>query len=265
MSFITETNEQYSARAGVRASLLKEILRSPAHARELMMHPKEPTPQMELGIAVHSAILEPDTFEKYIAAPKFDKRTKEGKAAAADFESSNAGRIPIDEEKYKILEGCVKSVYAHASAGSILSDGRTELTVQWRDGEFDLMCKARPDLYKEGLCVDVKTTSDASPEGFSRQIANLRYHVQAFHYLRGLTAATGTTHETFLIVAVETKAPFAVATYQLDFGTLEKAEAMWRKAMGLYAQCITLNEWPAYSENIQQIGLPAWAFMEDET
>lgn len=179
--------------------------------------------------------------------------------------ASNSGRIPIDEEKYKILEGCVKNVYAHAAAKSLLSSGQSEMTVAWRESAFDLDCKARPDFYTPGLCVDVKTCQDASLEGFSRQVANLKYHVQAYHYLRGLTCMTGAAHETFRIIAVETKAPFAVAVYELDFGSLERANQLWNKAMGLYAQCMTLNEWPAYSENIQPLGLPAWAFGgEDE-
>lgn len=264
MSFIVESHEEYNAREGVRASILKEILRSPAHAREMMRNPKEPTAAMELGTAVHSAILEPHEFEKYIVAPKFDKRTKEGKAAAADFESSNPGRTMIDQEKYSVLEGCVKSVYAHKAASALLSQGKCEQTVHWKDGDFDLMCKARPDFYVDGLCVDVKTTQDASPSGFARQVANLRYHLQAFHYLRGITAITGLVHDTFRVIAIETKAPFACAVYELDFGTMEKAEQEWKKAMSIYAQCTSLNEWPAYSDEIQSLGIPAWAFGGDD-
>lgn len=259
MSLIVESSEKYNLRHGLRASVIKELLKSPAHARVLMTAPPEPTPAMVLGTAVHTAILEPDQFEKYIVSPRFDKRTKDGKAAAADFEASNPGRILIDEDKYEILKGCLNSVYTHRAAKAETT-GRCEMTVIW--DEADLKCKARPDIMREGILVDVKTTQDASPAGFSRQVANLKYHVQAYHYLRGVTQATGILHDCFRIVAVETKAPYAVAVYELDFGTMEKAEALWRHATDMYRQCAHLNEWPGYSQEVQPLGLPAWAFNE---
>lgn len=262
MSFIVESGEDYAKREGVRATILKEILKSPAHARELMANPKPATSAMELGTAIHSAILEPDQFEKYIVSPKFDRRTKEGKAAAADFEASNQGRIVVDQETYSTIKGCVKAVYSHKAARSEVETGRCEQTVVWNEDE--IICKARPDIYRNGIVVDVKTCQDASLPGFARQVANLKYHVQAYHYLRGVSAMTGVEHEVFRIVAVETKAPFAVAVYELDFGTMEKAAQLWQHALDLYRQCSSLDEWPAYSDEIQPLAIPSWAFGELE-
>ena len=263
-SFIIESADEYNLREGVRASILKEILRSPAHAREMMSNPKPPTIAMELGTLVHSAILEPDVFEKYVVAPKFDRRTTVGKAAAKDFEEANSDRVQVDEETFQIVGGCLESVYSHPIAKELLSQGRCEMTVTWE--EDGLKCKARPDVYQPGILIDVKTTRDASPQGFARQVASLKYHLQAAHYLKGVSAVSGLHHETFIFVAVETTPPFAVGVYQLDFGSLERGEYLWRQAIDRYRQCLTLDEWPAYSNEIQSLGLPAWAFgdLEEE-
>lgn len=262
---IVESNEAYNLRPGVRSTWLKGLLSgTPAHLQESILNPKPPTAAMLIGSSVHDAGLQPDVFAKYVISPKFDRRTKEGKAAAADFEASSAGKIIVDEETFRIVEGCLHSIYSHKEAKRILSSGRSEMTAAWKDSEFGIECKARPDILDGKIVGELKTCDDAGPFGFAKQVANLKYHVQAYHYLRGLTELTGETHDCFRIVAVEKKAPFAVAVYELDFSTLEKAEKLWRKAMGIYSQCVTLNEWPSYPQTIQTLSIPAWAYVGGE-
>jgi hypothetical protein len=262
MSFIVESDEAYAIRKGARASILKEILRSPIHALEMECNPKESTPAMKLGTDIHAAILQPDVFERYIVAPKFDKRTKEGKAAALDFEASHPGRTFIDEEKYAILAGCMESLRLHKVASEQLATGKCEQTVVW--DEDGLLCKARPDIMRDGVLIDVKTTQDASPAAFARQVANLKYTLQAAHYVRGVSKVTGVEHETFRVVAIETKPPFAIAVYELDFGTLEFGRAQWRNAIELYRECSAMNHWPGYKDEIQSLAVPSWVFNQAE-
>ena len=256
---LSESFEAYQAREGARSSILKEILRSPLHALEAMKNPKAPTPAMELGTLVHSCILEPHLFEALIVSPKFDRRTKDGKAQAQEFEETHKGKMIVGTEDYDLVSRIVTNVYAHPAAKNELH-GSCEQSVLW--DEDGIVCKARPDLMREGVIIDVKTTQDASPSGFARQVATLKYHLQAAHYLKGVSINKGVQFEVFKIIAVETKPPYAVAVYELDFGTLEAGEALWAKAFELYRQCITLNEWPGYSENCEPLAIPAWAFAE---
>ena len=81
-----------------------KMLKSPAHFREYLDYPHHQTPAMAFGSAVHSFILEPERFSKEVAvAEKFDRRTKEGKEAAAKFEAENQGKSLITSEELATL------------------------------------------------------------------------------------------------------------------------------------------------------------------
>lgn len=80
------TNSEYHANKAVSKSDLDLINRSPLHYINAVKNPKEQTESMLFGSVVHKLVLEPETFAaEYIAAPKCDRRTKEGKARWQEF------------------------------------------------------------------------------------------------------------------------------------------------------------------------------------
>src|SRR5690349_7675909 len=84
-------DDAYHDHPAVGSSHLKSIARSPAHYWSEWLDPSRPprtdTPAKWLGKAVHAAILEPERFKSdYVVGPRFDRRTKAGKEAAAAFE-----------------------------------------------------------------------------------------------------------------------------------------------------------------------------------
>lgn len=76
------TDAEYFAHSAINCSGLKLISsKTPAHFKYQQSEQRKPTPAMIIGSAVHCATLEPEAFnERYIVAPKIDKRTKDGKA-----------------------------------------------------------------------------------------------------------------------------------------------------------------------------------------
>lgn len=224
---------------------------------------------MEFGTAVHTAILEPDNFARdYVVAPKFDRRTKEGKAAAEAWEAANAGKTPLTADQMAAIEQMVASIRAHAGAARLLSNGLAEMSGFWVDQETGIECKCRPDFLAEAetcpeqvtAIVDVKTCVDASAEGFSRAIATLGYDVQAAFYQDGLKALTGRTIP-FYFIAVEKDAPYAVACYKASDEVIEIGRAKYRAALQLLKWCRDNDQWPGYQPNgeIETINLPRWA------
>jgi len=256
MSFIFESDEAYNAREGLRATILKEILRSPAHAKEMMTNPKPPTDAMVNGTLVHKAILQPNLLEKMVVSPKFDRRTNAGKAAAADFEATNVGKEIVDQETMDLVKGCVDKIYSHPVARAALSEGKAEQTILWQEDGLDF--KARPDFFTNSIGVELKTARDASPRGFARQAGSLKYALQAAHYLRGLSHVLGEKHDTFLFVCVETTAPYAVAVYELDQESLKTGRAQWDRAVASYQECIKTGNWPGYSQSVQMLTIIDW-------
>jgi exodeoxyribonuclease VIII len=108
------------------------------------------------------------------------------------------------------------------------------------------------------LLADLKTTRDASPRGFGSAIANYGYAIQAAHYIAGCRSV-GHEIENFVFLAVEKEPPYAVGCYVLTPDVLASAETKRLALLDLLATCRATNRWPAYSDRIETISLPAWA------
>ena len=107
------SNAEYRKREGISASDLKRMMKSMATWKYEKDHPDETdSPAFKFGRAFHKLMLEPDDFDnEWIVAPKFDRRTKEGKEAAAAFEKQAEGKEVIDEETYTTLLEMQKALY----------------------------------------------------------------------------------------------------------------------------------------------------------
>jgi hypothetical protein len=248
--------EQYFAEDRINCSGLKLIARTPAHFKYYKEHlnEKPPTPQMLLGTAVHCAVLEPGTFkDRYAVAPACDKRTKEGKAIWAELEASK--KLILSASDYEAVAGMSKSVLTHETASKLLAAGDPEVTVL-TDIE-GIPAKARLDWYRNGIVLDLKTTTDASPEQFSRSCANFAYALQNSFYI-DCCNSIGLECHTFLFICVESNSPHQVAIYELDDRSIEWGRDHYKASLNKYRECMALNDWPGYEASIQTISLPAW-------
>lgn len=267
IGLVDVTNEEYHSSDSVGHSGLVRIMRSPSHYKESLDAPREPTPAMAFGTAVHAAILEPSLFVKsYGVAPKFDRRTKDGKAAAEDWEKNNAGKLFLTEEQMASLKRMQAQVMDHAGAAKLLSVGMAEKSFFWTDSETGVNCRIRPDFLMQNEhgeiigIVDVKTAIDASAEGFSKSLANYGYDLQAAFYQEGMKQATGRKIP-FYFVVIESNAPHAVAAYKANDQVIEVGRTKFQGALQLVAWCRENGQWPAYQPTgeIEEIGLPRWA------
>jgi exodeoxyribonuclease VIII len=248
------SNTEYHAHSAVSKSVLDKIAKSPLHCRAYLDGQRtEPTAAMQFGTALHTAVLEPSEFRKQFAVFDGDRRTAAGKAEYAALVASNKQIITrADNDAITTMSA---AVFAHPIAGELLTDGHAESSVFWTDADTGIECKCRPDWWRnDRTVIDVKTTEDASPAGFAKSVAAFRYHVQAAHYLAGTQA------NRFVFIAVEKKAPFAVAVYELDAVSLEVGMMIRNADLLSYKLAAESNYWPSYSENIEVLTLPAWAF-----
>lgn len=248
----------------VSKSALDMVHRSPAHYKAWVdgLLPERDTPALRFGVAFHCALLEPERFEReYTVEPDFgDCRKKENRAARDEWRAVNDGKTPLSEEDYEAIRGMVTAVHSHELAGKMIRDGEPELTVSWTDDETGLQCKARADYYvrKLGMVLDIKSTEDATWEGFRRNIAKWRYHVQDALYRAGF-AAVGEPCQHFVFVAVEKTFPHAIGIYTLDADSVSKGYSAARRDITTLAECLKKDEWPGYPTGIQTIELPPWA------
>lgn len=258
--------EQYHVRTlgEVSNSGIKQALRSAAHYKAWIETPDDnDTPTLAFGRAFHCALLEPKRFATaYAVPPDFgDLRTKAGKAARDAWHASNPRVETIPQEDMDRITGMLRAVHAHPWARRAVQDGSSEVTCRWIDAETGLPCKARADYFVQGRApyvLDVKTTLDASPEEFTRSIAKYGYHIQHAHYCEGWRNA-GIPLSNYLLLAVESQAPYAVALYHIDAEAEQRGYDLRSKGIQRIAHGMQTGEWPAYTNDITRLSLPRWA------
>ncbi|CAB5194983.1 Putative exodeoxyribonuclease 8, PDDEXK-like domain containing protein [uncultured Caudovirales phage] len=253
--------KEYHSIEALSASGAKLLLKSPAHYYASRSEFKAPSAAMKLGTAVHTAILEPELFDAEIAIePKLDKRTKIGKEAAEQFSNSSEGKTIIDFYQGERCRAITEAVRAHPYFQKRVTGGKAEATMLWK--QYNVQCKARIDYLVERTMFDVKTCQDASPEGFSKQIANFQYHIQAAHYAMGFKRLTGTPLEQFVFIAVESEMPHMVGIYALSADSLRAGAFAMKKAADNYDLFLSQKIAKSYNADAEEISIPSWAMPE---
>jgi len=142
----------YHAGEEISHSGIVKLLKSPEHYMQYKIGGEEPTPAMEFGSAFHAFILEPEVFAKnYVLAPKFDKRTKDGKESAAKWDEENVGKTPLAADQIEALTAMRESAFKHAGAAKMLAKGEAESSLYWTDEITGLKCRIRPDWLFDGV------------------------------------------------------------------------------------------------------------------
>lgn len=252
----------YHGIEALSASGSKKLLRSPAHFIVNRTRPSEPTEDMMIGSAVHLGVLEPEKFDQYvIESPVFNARTKDGRAERDAWVSAQPGEcMAFAPDKIDVIRSVVDAVRAHPGAQRLLTSGRAEVSLQWRDTKYGIPCKSRVDYLREdGGMVDLKTCRDASDEAFSRTIGSYFYHLQAAFYMTGAEHLFSKTPPFFAFIAAEKEPPYGVACYVLDSASILAGQRHVETAMRRYKECLDSGEWPGYSPLIEPISAPRWA------
>ena len=263
--------EDYFALEAVNHSILEPFRRTPAHAREEMLHPKDSTAALALGHAFHTFMLEEPTFyQRFAVPPKVDRRFKEGKETWAAFEAENPDRVLVSAQEMQQFRGMRESILAHPTASEFLAKSvARELTFVW-DESIELSeshlkiqrCKGRADAITSfggwSWIVDLKTTKDASERSFQRDIASYGYYRGMAWYRRGLNTIRPAQRRVAFI-AVEKEPPYAVAVHELDDRALDQGEREMLRFLHQYGACVASGVWPAYEDGLSLLDLPPWA------
>ena len=253
-------NEVYHSLSGISKSGLDLINRSPAHYAHRVA--RAPSRNMEMGTAIHTALLEPERFatDYMLLREVKDRRASAYKEAVKVYGSERTLTGPEADR----VAGMQEAVYANLHARKLLeSDGWRELSGMANDPEMGATCRHRFDLLTaDGIAVDVKKTQDARPEAFQRSVYNYRYHVQAAFYADQHYWITGKPLKAFAFLAIEEDMPHGCKVYILDDDAMALGRATYQADLARYARCITDNDWPAYDSRPETLSLPAWAIKQ---
>lgn len=250
-------NKAYHADPALGSTSLKTLAtKTPAHYLHDKAHPKS-SAAFTLGTAAHSLILEDDTSGIIVvdADNWLGKAAKEAKA-----EALAAGQQPLLTREWLQVLALRDAVMDHPVAGDLFTGHKAEQSVFWdEDGQT---YKCRPDAWKPGLLVDLKTCASADPNEFGKVAHSFGYHQSAAHYIDGVKAATG-EELPFKFVLVEKTEPYLVSVVELDEEAINIGRALNDRAKRIYQECTATDAWPGYPA-ADPISLPLWAIYKSE-
>lgn len=258
---------EYLKLEGIGSGGMKALSISPAHYAAHLKYPKKQTPAMKLGTLIHSAVLEPKRFlSNYVIEPEFGQKKIEKEAKKKFHDSLRPGAVVVGDDERETIVGMIERLHNSNAASKLMMAGRSEVTVQ---AEVEGVAgKARIDfLRSDPIPIDYKTTTDASKQGFAKQIYDQGYMTQAVWYMRLLAVATGSVPEDFIFIAQEKTPPYAVGVYNLTELFKEIGEIRVRNAIlnhSHYQKALLANEpQMAYEDQIIDIQPENWMLYKE--
>tara|TARA_Y100000004_G_scaffold142180_1_gene161689 strand:- start:36 stop:887 length:852 start_codon:yes stop_codon:yes gene_type:complete len=265
---IEMTNAEYHAHKAISKSKLDAARKSGRHLYDMLYGPpRDSTAAFDIGTVVHASALPGENPDEIaVRMPEgVKKTTKEGIA----FKKEHQGKIILNSSDAYAVDQMMLSLREHPFTAGLVNGelkGKSERSFFCTDKETGLELKARPDFILDdcSLILDLKTTIDASPNGFQRSVANYRYFVQASHYLDVIEGATGTRPQAFLFIAVEKTRPFSTAVYMADQAMVDLGKQQAREDLNNIAQWIADDKFPGYSERVEELSLPKWMLPKED-
>ena len=225
------------------------------------------SPTLEMGKAVHSLILE---YEKQaVVRGPSDRRGNKWKEAKQQAEQQ--GKILLTERDYdtalEIAESALFNsdfLRSRVSAKNFISEASIFTTCK----KTGMLIKCRPDGLLvpqddkgKGEILDIKTTQDASPEGFQRELRKYNYDLQIAFYLHTMRCASLPCSEMYL-VAIEKTPPYAVGVHVLSEIYIKHAEKRMIQTLEKMKHAESSQDFSTGWPEINQVHLPAW--LEDD-
>lgn len=222
--------------------------------------PEERNEALNFGKAAHTLLLGESGFrDKYAVRPEAwrDWRTKASQEWRAEQEK--AGRTVLISSQIKAIRGIARSLEAHPLVRQGILHGLVEHTIVCKDHATGVWLKIRPDVVPmaDGVLVDAKSTTDASPEAVRRSILNLGYPMQGALGTIVMKEALGITITDFVLVFLEKDEPHAVAITAIDNEWIYWARRQVRRAIDKFARCVEASEWPGYDTETT-VHMPDW-------
>lgn len=240
---------------------------TPAHAR--VEWAKAPSEAMELGSAVHIALLQPEDFDSMIFVSDAPVNERTGKPYGRDtkafgdwemaIKQEHGDKILISTEQADFIDRMVRSVKQLDAWRLLRACDMKEIPLYGQIAGVQV--RGRPDAVCSKkyapVIIDLKTSKSASRSWFEKSIADFDYGFQAAGYAM-LAAQNGIDCRHYLFIVVENQRPFGSACFRLNDEVISWYRPKVEAAARLYEECVQTDSWPAYPYETQEIGLPRW-------
>jgi len=276
--------QEYHDHPALSRSILAEAAqKSPAHALyEWHSDEEESSDAASLGTALHSRVLEPESFDaRYdVAADQCEATKGDGDRCTYSAKQRHDGdwfcgtHAPNDEpddievlkaDDYEAVQGMTSALHEGPDTSPLLfgMDGASEVTILFDDPVSGIRCKARPDRVvplSDGsvTIVDLKSTRSAHPDDFKRKISSYGYWLQPPFYTLALEQA-GVEVRDFVFAVVESSAPYATACYRPSETIQTVARTRCGELIEKIADAKKIGYAKSYTDGVEEIGMKRYA------
>jgi hypothetical protein len=211
----------------------------------------------DFGSYIHSLILEPEkTDDEFIV---FDGLARRGKAWT-EFKEANQDKIIMTKSQDLMASGLVESYNDHKETEGLIEDGIPEQTLCIQLEGLDI--KVRADYVKDGMVIDLKTTSDPVDKfAAAKTIIRFDYDLSAALYVDAFKKHTGKDYG-FIFVFLN-KQSNEISVLKASDNLLENGRRKYKAAIKGLLKAKETGTY--YKEGIQEVDLPSWAEFKDDS
>lgn len=207
--------------------------------------------------ALRCAVFTPSDFsKKYVRQPIINKKTNVGKS---EFENlinqvSANGQELLDFNSYDSIVKMQRALTLHPTF-KLLMNGEVGKPTRFIEPKSGAVVKFQPDFISNGkIIVDLATIENKNSNDFSKNVANFNLHKKAALQMDGMNL------KAYVFVRIEEKEPFKISFHYLDDRSIAYGRELYIENCHTYAKCLSTGVWNGYSEKINEISLPEWAF-----
>ena len=248
------------------------------------------TPDLRFGRALHTAILEPEEFQKtYAVTGPCAKNIASGKnkgnpcgktgkllnEATAEWFCGVHGNDSMVEvadaispEEYAKIRKIRDKLAGHRVSKLLKARGGCELAIVWEKEVNGVKLKLKAKIDKGILdtpgfattVVDLKGVKrgGASDWLFAKAIADYDWDMQSAVYSDAVHAATGRRVDLYCWLAVEKDYPFSVNPITRTDIVAKIGEVKYHRVLEDFVECIKSGRFPGYSDDLHEIAMPGW-------
>lgn len=250
IEFVKDTFPEYLGKTDyIAASDIKNFMHSPKvyyYERFEKVREEVATERhFPIGSAIHEAVLEPHLFKSnYIICEKFDRRTKDGKAAYEAFLLTTEGKTLLFQDEMDMILRMAESALKNKTLTELLKDSYREVSCYTHDPITGLKIRMRPDSLAKtkSTITDLKSCINSSPRKFKSDCYNYDYSLSAAYYMDFIG------RENYVFAAMEKTAPYQTSLFQLNDDMIEYGRKQYRTGLDLLKWSIDNNYWCDYIE-----------------
>lgn len=230
----------------------------------------------DFGNAFELALLDQEAFNQEVILFDADERPEKDKTFASNANKAwkesifNTDKYVInkkgEKESFEVIVRMLESCHKDAVIQKLIKGIEYQHSIFWQDAT-GLRLKTRPDICKtkKNIIVDVKTTTDGSPEKFSKDMSNYDYPFQAVMQIDGvLKSGFMPQVDAYYWLVVEKEPPFSATIYEFDPEDIVWVTDEYDYVLNSVSKAIKQNRFPSYSYRadnkygILKANIPLW-------